>query len=123
VGSIPASPTISPLVQGPLAFSIFWIYTIAVLPAALVAIWRFKVTESATWLLHRGRRNSAEDAVRHLRCYGVRLGSMVSAGPRNLWYPYLHSYHSCFDLGQVPRKSAAWPDLVNNDELAAKVRQ
>jgi hypothetical protein len=45
VGSIPASPTISPLVQGPLAFSIFWIYTIAVIPAALVAIWRFKVTE------------------------------------------------------------------------------
>jgi len=43
-----------------------WMYATAIIPAALVTIWRFKVTESATWLLHRGRHANAEAAIRRL---------------------------------------------------------
>src|SRR5215469_5548012 len=32
-----------------------WMYATAIIPAALVLFWRFGITESASWLLHRGR--------------------------------------------------------------------
>jgi len=41
-------------------------YAVAIIPAALVTIWRFKVTESASWLLHRGRHERAEESLRRL---------------------------------------------------------
>ena len=41
-------------------------YAVAILPAALVTLWRFKVTESASWLLHRGHHEHAEESVKRL---------------------------------------------------------
>jgi MFS family permease len=43
-----------------------WMYATAILPAALVTFLRFGVTESAPWLLHRGRVHHATDAVKRL---------------------------------------------------------
>jgi putative MFS transporter len=43
-----------------------WMYATAIVPAALVAFLRFGVTESAPWLLHRGRIDQAKRSVKSL---------------------------------------------------------
>jgi MFS transporter, putative metabolite transport protein len=43
-----------------------WMFATAIVPAALVAIWRFRVAESATWLLHRGEVEKARTSMRVL---------------------------------------------------------
>jgi MFS family permease len=43
-----------------------WMYAVAIAPAAAVAWFRFGVTESAPWLLDRGRQRDAGDALRAL---------------------------------------------------------
>ena len=43
-----------------------WMYAVAIVPALVVAVWRFWVTESAHWLLSRGRRDAAEVEMRRL---------------------------------------------------------
>ncbi len=43
-----------------------WMYAVAIIPAALVTVLRFGVTESAPWLLHRGRDEHAATAVKRL---------------------------------------------------------
>jgi MFS family permease len=43
-----------------------WMYASALIPAALVAFRRFGVTESATWLLHRGQMEHATKALKRL---------------------------------------------------------
>jgi MFS family permease len=43
-----------------------WMYAVAIVPAILVAWFRFGVTESAPWLLHRGRKGEAGAALLRL---------------------------------------------------------
>lgn len=43
-----------------------WMYAGAILPAAIVGLLRFTVTESAPWLLHRGSTDKATTAVHRL---------------------------------------------------------
>ena len=43
-----------------------WMYAMAIVPAALVLAWRFGVTESASWLLHRGQADKASEAIKVL---------------------------------------------------------
>jgi len=43
-----------------------WMYATAIIPAAIVAIMRFRVTESASWLVHRGHAEKAVESVKRL---------------------------------------------------------
>jgi MFS transporter, putative metabolite transport protein len=43
-----------------------WMYATAIIPAAIVAFMRFDVTESACWLVYRGRSDQAIDSVKRL---------------------------------------------------------
>jgi MFS family permease len=43
-----------------------WMYATAIIPAALVLFWRFGITESASWLLHRGRAEQAQESIKRL---------------------------------------------------------
>ena len=54
-----------------------WMYAVAIVPAMLVAFYRFGVTESAPWLLHAGRKRDADDAL-------LRLLHRVPVHPRNI---------------------------------------
>ena len=54
-----------------------WMYATAIVPAILVALWRVGITESATWLLHRGQTDRAEHAI-------MRLLSRVPQYPRKV---------------------------------------
>ena len=57
-----------------------WMYATALIPGILVALWRFGVTESASWLLHRGHKDQAEHNIKRLLHrqppypHAVRLG-------------------------------------------------
>jgi len=57
-----------------------WMYATALVPGILVALWRFGVTESASWLLHRGHKDQAEHNIKRLLHrqppypHAVRLG-------------------------------------------------
>jgi MFS family permease len=43
-----------------------WMYATAIVPALLVALWRLNITESASWLLHRGYVERAEQSMKRL---------------------------------------------------------
>jgi len=43
-----------------------WMYATAIVPGVIVALFRFGVTESAPWLLHRGAHEKAAHALRRL---------------------------------------------------------
>ncbi|HEX8892792.1 MAG TPA: MFS transporter [Terriglobales bacterium] len=43
-----------------------YMYAVALIPAILVALWRFGVTESASWLVHRGHTDEAEHSLKRL---------------------------------------------------------
>jgi len=43
-----------------------WMYATAVIPGILVALWRLGVTESATWLVHRGEMEEATHSIKRL---------------------------------------------------------
>jgi MFS family permease len=43
-----------------------WMYATAIVPGILVAVWRLGITESATWLVHRGHLDKAEHAIKRL---------------------------------------------------------
>lgn len=54
-----------------------WMYAVAIVPAVIVAIYRFGVTESAPWLLHSGRDRDADSAL-------MRLLHRVPEHPREI---------------------------------------
>jgi MFS family permease len=43
-----------------------WMYATALIPAVVVALWRFGVTESASWLVHRGQPEPAISSLKRL---------------------------------------------------------
>ena len=43
-----------------------WMYATAVIPGILVALWRLGVTESASWLVHRGELEEATQSIKRL---------------------------------------------------------
>jgi MFS family permease len=74
-----------------------YMYAVALIPAVLVAIWRFGVTESATWLLHRGHKDKAENSIKRLLRrqppypHEVRLGMKAGQHASNGSYVELFS--------------------------------
>jgi putative MFS transporter len=75
-----------------------WMYATAIVPAALVLIGRFFITESAYWLVARGREREAEDEILRLLKrtppypHEVRLTDATGAhkrGPRGSGYAAL----------------------------------
>ncbi len=58
-----------------------WMYALAIVPAALVAGFRFGVTESAPWLLHRGREREAHTALSRLLMRSPRYPHAIALLP------------------------------------------
>ena len=82
-----------------------WMYATAVIPAALVALRRFAVTESASWLVHRGQIEHA--------CHSLkRLLSRKPAYPREVRLAAKPEYQ---------RRSGSYRDLFRGRTLRATV--
>jgi MFS transporter, putative metabolite transport protein len=59
-----------------------WMYAAVIIPSAIVAAWRFAVTESAPWLLHRGDVPQAAGALTRLLRREPRYPREVRLGRR-----------------------------------------
>lgn len=59
-----------------------YMYAVALIPAVLVAVWRFGVTESASWLLHRGHMDKAEHSIKRLLHRKPAYPSEVRLSPK-----------------------------------------
>ena len=82
-----------------------WMYATALIPAALVALRRFGVTESASWLVHRGQVDSA--------CHSLkRLLSRRPAYPRDVRLSARPEHR---------RRSGSYLDLFKGRTLRATV--
>jgi MFS family permease len=82
-----------------------WMYATALVPAAFVAWWRFGVTESASWLLHRGQIDHAGQALK-------RLLARKPAYPREVRLAAKPEHH---------RRSGSYLDLFKGRNCRATV--
>src|SRR5208283_720288 len=117
-----------------------WMYATAIIPAVLVTLGRFSITESAHWLLVKGRHNEAQDQVERLLSRtpaypkNVRLAKTSSGKPeQNIFALFNSTNRRATILASVPWflqdlgtygigifTPTSIADLINNDVMAAK---